>query len=145
MMSKEKKDKHFLKKPIYPGGRSAMMAFIGKHKKYPAEAAEKGIEGTVSLKYTIDHKGRVIDTHIISGLGHGCDEEAIRLVKMLKFEVPKTHKVRVQFHKEIHIHFRKPKSVPQKQANIAYHYTPDPTDTPQEESYNYTVTVGKQD
>ncbi len=106
-MKKEKKDKHFIKKPHYPGGPKALKTFISKQLQYPERARKKGIKGTVILRYTIDWEGKVIDTHIISGLGYGCDEEAIRVVKMLRFEVPK-NPVRALFHKTIHIHFRPP-------------------------------------
>jgi protein TonB len=114
-MKKELKDKHFLNKPIYPGGTKAMQEFLRLNKKYPEEAFEKGIEGTVSIRYTIDYKGQVIQTKILSGIGYGCDEEAERIVSLLKFEVSKTRKVKVQYQKTVHIHFRLPeqKALPQ--------------------------------
>lgn len=149
-MQKERKDKHFIKKPIYPGGRDALKKFIGSNLKYPKEALENKIEGTVSLKYTIDYKGNVIESHIISGLGHGCDEEALRLANLLKFEVPKSgKKVRVHFHKDLHIHFRLPKKKPQKKVQMSYQYTKtSPKSSPKTskkksgDSYGYTITVG---
>ncbi len=107
-MKKNLTDKNFVKKPFYPGGMKAMKAFLAKEKKYPQEALEKGIEGTVHIRYTIDRRGRVIKTQVIAGLGHGCDEEAQRVVGLLRFEVPPTRKVKVQYHKTIHIHFKLP-------------------------------------
>ena len=147
-MQKERKDKHFIKKPIYPGGREALKKFIGANLKYPKEALENKIEGTVSLKYTIDYKGKVTESHIISGLGHGCDEEALRLANMLKFEVPKSgRKVRVHFHKDLHIHFRLPKKKPQKQVKMSYQYTQTSSKSKSGKAksgggYGYTITVG---
>ncbi len=110
-MRKERKDKHFLKKPAYPGGSKAMRTFLSKQKVYPKEALEQKIEGTVHLRYTINHRGSVVRTKVIVGLGHGCDEEAARIVKLLKFEVPPTRKVKVQYHKTIQIHFKLPKEM----------------------------------
>ena len=147
-MQKERKDKHFIKKPVYPGGRDSLKKFITANLKYPAEAVDNKIEGTVSLKYTIDYKGNVIESHIISGLGYGCDEEAKRLASLLKFEVPRSgRKVRVQFHKDLHIHFRLPKKNPQKTVQMSYKYTQSPEkkksgDTKPGGSYGYTITVG---
>ena len=147
-MQKERKDKHFIKKPIYPGGRDALKDFIGANLKYPQTALDNMIEGTVSLKYTIDYKGNVTESHVISGLGHGCDEEALRLANMLKFEVPKSgRKVRVHFHKDLHIHFRLPKKKPQKQIQMSYQYTQTKSKPKSEKSksggsYGYTITVG---
>jgi len=145
-MKKERKDKNFIKKPIYPGGPSAMRIFIKENLKYPQEALEKRIEGTVTLKYTIDHRGHVVDTHIIAGLGHGCDEEAVRLVRLLKFEVPRTRGVKVMFHKDMHVPFRLPRNkvVKPKPVSPNYVYTPAvKKDTGQKpgKSLSYTITI----
>ena len=105
-MQKKHKDKHFIKKPIYEGGPKAIRQFIAQHLKYPKAALEQKIEGTVALKYSIGRKGKVTDVKVISSVGHGCDEEAIRLVKMLEFKIPKTRGVKITFYKSIKIHFR---------------------------------------
>jgi len=111
-MAKEKKDKHFLKKPTYIGGPSALRKFITTNLRYPKAALELKIQGTVIIKYDVNHKGQVTDARVISGVGHGCNEEAIRLVKLLTFEVPKVRKMRVIYHKDLQIHFRLPKQAP---------------------------------
>ena len=146
---KERKDKHFIKKPIYPGGRDALRKFIKENMQYPSEALEQKIEGTVSVKYTIDYKGNVIEAHVVAGLGHGCDEEALRLTKLLKFEVPKNaRKVRVTFHKDIHIHFRLPKQKPAPKISMQYNYVSTPSEINQQNhesgrSYSYTINIPK--
>ncbi len=146
-MQKEKKEKNFIKKPIYEGGAKAMKAFIAKHLKYPPEALAQKTEGTVYLKYSIDHKGKVIDTQVISGIGHGCDEEAKRLVGKLEFKVPKNRGVKVLFHKNIQIHFHLPKVAP-KQTTTQLQYTLIPKKTTKQDqskqndkggSYSYTI------
>lgn len=108
-MKKQRKPKSFIKKPVYPGGLKAMREFISKELKYPQEALDYSKEGIVRLKYDIDYKGRVIDTYVLSSVGYGCDEEAERIVRKLKFEVEKTRKLKVIFHKTIQIHFKLPK------------------------------------
>ncbi len=148
---KERKDKHFIKKPSYPGGRDALRQFIKDNLVYPPKALESRVQGTVSCKYTIDHKGKVTDVQVISGLGYGCDEEAERLVRLLKFVVPKNaRKVRVTFHKDIHIHFRLPKTPQRPNVTVSYSYTQSKeetskTATSQSGSYNYTISIGKKD
>ncbi len=106
---REAKDKHFLKKPIYEGGKEALFDFIKKNLKYPKEALKNKIEGVVIVRYTINRDGKVIKTEVKNSLGYGCDEEAQRVVKMLKFHVPKNRKLKVLFHKKIHIRFTLPK------------------------------------
>ncbi|MBX2815937.1 MAG: TonB family protein, partial [Saprospiraceae bacterium] len=68
-MKKEVKPKHFIHKPEYPGGIKAMRRFLAEQQQYPAEALAQRIEGTVQLRYTIDHSGTVIRTKVISGVG----------------------------------------------------------------------------
>jgi protein TonB len=105
------------------------------------------VEGTVFVNYTIDQKGDVIEVKVISGIGHGCDEEAIRLAKLLKFIVPKTRGLRVLFHQNLQIHFRLPKQkTPRQQpVQIQYNYVPEAKkETPAEPhqgSGGYTITI----
>ena len=53
--------------------------------KYPAQAAEKGIAGFVLVEALVDEQGTVQRADVVQGLGHGCDEEAVRLMKSAKF------------------------------------------------------------
>ena len=143
-MKRQRKEESFIKKPVYPGGPRALKAFVTGNLKYPTEALERKIEGTVHLRYTINHKGVVVSSKIIAGLGHGCDEEADRLVKLLQFEVPKNRGVRVQFHKTLRIHFRLPASNPEPQpGGFQYTYTAatsKPKEAPAEKGgYSYTI------
>jgi TonB family protein len=56
--------------------------------KYPAEAAAQHIKGVVLVEATIDEQGHVSRADVVEGLGHGCDEEAIRLLKSAKYSNP---------------------------------------------------------
>lgn len=148
-MHKERKSKHFIKNPVYEGGLKAMRAFISQHKKYPKEALKEKIEGTVYLKYTIDYKGKVIDAKVLKSLGHGCDEESIRIVKLLKFNVPKNRGIKVKFFKNIQIHFRLPKEKekpqPQQQKQqISYTIIPSQpkkVETTEKKGGGYTIKI----
>lgn len=156
MSNKERKDNSFVKKPVYPGGPSAYRKFIKENLKYPEEALKNKTEGTVFLKYTINHKGEVIETKVLKGIGDGCDQEAERLLRLLKFEIPKgPRKLRVLFHQKTQITFRVPKQKPKpntkkapapQSGQMVYQYIPtkksDPqTDKPKKKkSYSYTIT-----
>ena len=131
-MKKERKDHQFIKKPYYEGGINAMKTFIKENLTYPSAALLKKTEGTVYIRYTINYKGKVVDTKIIAGIGHGCDEEAIRLVKLLEFKVPKNRNLKAVFHKSLQIHFRLPKVAPKEAVS--------PPSTPTTIQYNYTTT-----
>jgi len=134
-MQKEKKDKHFLKKPIYPGGPDAMSAFISSSLVYPQAAIDQKISGMVQLELTISHQGEVLEAKVLHGLGYGCDEEAKRVARLLKFHVPKNRGIKVRFFKKINIHFgiketpNIPAPLPEKtsgQGNYVYEYIPAP-------------------
>lgn len=134
-MSKERKDKHFLHKPEYPGGPSALKQFISDNIQYPEAAIKAKVKGRVKLRYDINHKGVVTGAKIISGLGYGCDQEAIRLVKLLKFKVAKNRGIRATFHKTITIHFKKTKQKLKQKQKPEIPPTPSATTI----QYNYTT------
>lgn len=105
-MARQKSENHFIKGAVYPGGQKAMLLFIQNNLQYPPEAIAAKVEGTVRIRFSIDHTGRVFKSQVIASLGYGCDEEAIRLVHLLEFEVPKTYKLKVQHHRTLNIHFK---------------------------------------
>lgn len=148
-MRKERKDKHFIKKPVYPGGLKAMRQFIKENMQYPKEALEAKVEGTVKLKYSINHLGKVIDSKVLHGIGYGCDEEARRLAGLLRFEVPKNRKLRILFHKDLQVHFRLPKKVEKQiESRVQYNisFTEGKKDQLQKKKpgYSYSITIGGQ-
>jgi TonB family protein len=107
-MKKERKDESFIKQPYFKGGEKALVEFMGKNLVMPESSMVLGIEGDVHLKYDIDYKGKVIDVKIISGLDEACNAEAIRVVRMLTFIVPKNPRgLKVTFHRNMRVHFRK--------------------------------------
>jgi protein TonB len=117
-MKKEIKSKDFIPQPEYTGGPKAMAAFIHSNLKYPKDAFDKKVEGMIVLKAEINFRGDVIDTKLISGIGHGCDEEAMRVVRLLKFKVQKVRNIKISYFKTFNIQFKLP--VPQtNQLNIS--------------------------
>ena len=140
---KETKDKHFIQKPQYEGGLKAMKKFISENLKYPKAALENKIEGTVHIDYKVSHKGQVLDAKVISGLGNGCDEEAIRLVKMLKFSEARNRKIRATFNKKIQIHFRLPKAKPVAKPQIKLQSKFQNQTSTSDLQYQYVLTPAK--
>ncbi len=108
-MTDKHKEKKFIKLPQYPGGKEAFQEFIKKNMRYPAEARQKGIEGTVHVKYRVDGLGRVVSSEVTHGLGHGCDEEAVRLVNLLRYGKAKNRGMRVTATMRTRINFKLPK------------------------------------
>lgn len=69
--------------PEFPGGTKALMEFLQNHIKYPSAAREGGISGRVCLKFVVNKDGEISSINLIRGIGGGCDEEAMRVVKMM--------------------------------------------------------------
>jgi TonB family protein len=107
-LKSHRKPESFIRQPKYPGGYKAMDEFIKGNLKYPEEALKNRIEGTVSVTIDIDVNGKVTSSKIKHGIGYGCDEEALRLAELLRFEKKKYKGLYVMFHHTINIHFHLP-------------------------------------
>lgn len=114
------KDKKFVKKAEYPGGSEALKKFVKENLRYPQEAVLHRVEGKVFLKYEVNDKGKVHSVMVVNGIGYGCDEEAKRIVKLLKYpgQINKGVRINTKFKISIHFNFPKPKPI-----QIKYVYT----------------------
>src|SRR5205085_3916102 len=124
MKKNTRKPESFIKLPTYPGGQKALNEFINSNRIYPEEAINNKIEGTVSVDYDVDVFGKVISSRVKHGIGYGCDEEACRLVSLLKYPKHRYQGLHVVFHMKINIHFRltqASKLIPKEQ-KIVYSY-----------------------
>ncbi len=72
------------KKPEYPGGDIALLQYLSNNIIYPEAAKEKKISGRVYVNFIVQRDGSASHVKIIRGIGGGCDEEAIRVIKNLQ-------------------------------------------------------------
>lgn len=63
------------------GGYKKFRKYLKKNTRTPSEARRTAINGTVLLSAQVSTSGELTDIKVIRGLGAGCDEEAIRVVK----------------------------------------------------------------
>ena len=70
------------------GGTNELYKFLGNNIKYPAEAKTAEISGRVFLSFIVEKDGEVTNVKLLRGIGHGCDEEAIRVVESMPKWVP---------------------------------------------------------
>jgi TonB family protein len=68
------------KDPIPEGGMDALKLFIKKNLKYPQQAIDNNVKGTVVLDVTILPDGTIKNIIVTKSVGSGCDAEAMRLV-----------------------------------------------------------------
>ena len=86
--------------PSFPGGEQKLMEFVGKNIKYPQIARETGIQGRVFVNFVVEPDGSVSNVSVLRGIGGGCDEEAMRVVKNMPKWKPGKQRgkpVRVQY------------------------------------------------
>jgi TonB family protein len=69
--------------PQYPGGENALMDYVSKNVVYPKEAQEKGISGRVFVSFIVEKDGSVSNVDVKRGIGGGCDDEAVRVIKAM--------------------------------------------------------------
>lgn len=67
--------------PEFPGGMDAWAKYIQRNLRYPAIAQEEGIQGKVFLSFVVEKDGSITDVKVIRGIGYGCDDEAVRVIK----------------------------------------------------------------
>lgn len=69
--------------PSFPGGEGKLLEYVAKNIKYPQIARETGIQGRVFVGFVVEPDGSVSNVKILRGIGGGCDEEAMRVIKSL--------------------------------------------------------------
>lgn len=67
--------------PEFPGGQKALAKFLIQNLKYPTAAREGNIQGKVYIAFIVEKNGELSDLKVIKGIGGGCDEEALRVLK----------------------------------------------------------------
>lgn len=69
--------------PEFPGGRGKLMQYLASNIKYPPYAKEAGIQGRVFINFVVERDGSITAVKVLRGIGGGCDEEAVRVVKAM--------------------------------------------------------------
>ncbi|UIR56806.1 energy transducer TonB [Sphingobacterium sp. SRCM116780] len=67
----------------YPGGLNAFRTYIANNIKYPKEAQENNVSGTIVVKFFVEVDGSVTNILLERKLGYGCDEEVMRVLKKM--------------------------------------------------------------
>lgn len=67
--------------PQPEGGMTAFYKYLSKNIQYPRQARRQGIEGKVFVQFVVGKDGKFTDLKILKGIGGGCDEEALRVLK----------------------------------------------------------------
>ena len=72
--------------PVPEGGFEGFYKFIGKNLKYPKQAQRAQVTGKVFVEFVVDKNGEVSNLKVMRGIGSGCDEEAMRVLALTKWQ-----------------------------------------------------------
>jgi TonB family protein len=65
---------------VDPSWQSAVVNWLASRKTYPEEARQRGEEGRVAIRFTVDRSGRVLEASIVAGSGSALlDQAAVSL------------------------------------------------------------------
>ncbi len=67
--------------PVMIGGLEALNQAV----KYPQFAIQAQVEGRVTVQYIVNEQGDVTEAVVLRGIGAGCDDEALRVIRLMKF------------------------------------------------------------
>ncbi len=66
--------------PSFKGGRESVAYYLSNSLRYPKMAENNCTEGRVTVRFIVDGDGSIVEGKVISGIGDGCDGEALRVL-----------------------------------------------------------------
>lgn len=91
LMTEENPDEIFTiveHQPRPQDGMQGFMTYLAKNIKYPRAAIINKVQGKVFVQFVVNTDGSLVDFEVIKGIGSGCDEEAIRVLKKAPKWIP---------------------------------------------------------
>ncbi|SDE17310.1 energy transducer TonB [Pedobacter soli] len=90
--------------PEFAGGAKAWSKYMERNLRYPSRAQDEGASGKVYVSFVVEKDGSITDVSVIKGIGFGCDEEAMKVIKKSPLWKPGKNKgvpVRVRYNMAI--------------------------------------------
>ena len=69
--------------PQFPGGAAEFMKWLTKNLRYPASAQSQQVKGRVVAQFIINRDGSVTDLEVTEHLNRACDNEVLRVLRMM--------------------------------------------------------------
>jgi len=91
--------------PMYPKGNYALQDFIKGNLEYPRQAQVSNIQGVVVLRFIVETTGLPTNIGIEKHVGGGCDQEAVRILEMIKWYPGKKDEKLVRVEMTLPIYF----------------------------------------
>ncbi|KAA9333040.1 energy transducer TonB [Hymenobacter busanensis] len=68
--------------PLFLGGDGALSAYTSQL-QYPEDARQREVQGRVVVTFVVDTLGAARDHKVLLGIGNSCDQEALRVAKLI--------------------------------------------------------------
>ncbi len=80
--------KNYAEFPEFKDGIKGLLEFIEANLVYPQSAIDDTIEGRVLIGFLVDTLGNTSDHKVLKGVRGDIDNEALRIVRLIKFDKP---------------------------------------------------------
>ncbi|MCH8317898.1 MAG: TonB family protein, partial [Bacteroidetes bacterium] len=80
--------------PEFEGGQKELYKYLQQNINYPEVAKMSCLQGKVYVSFVVGADGQIIDATILKGIGSGCDEEALRVIREMPNWIPGTQRGR---------------------------------------------------
>ncbi|KAF0198780.1 MAG: TonB family protein [Bacteroidetes bacterium] len=91
--------------PIFTNDKINLAGFIAANLVYPEAAIKQNVSGVVKIAFVVEPHGRISNTKIVNSLGAGCNEEAIRIIRIMKWMPGTINRQAVRARMSISINF----------------------------------------
>lgn len=71
--------------PLIDKGLRGLPRYIAENLRYPEDARRRDIQGKVGVEFVVEASGNVSNIRALDALGAGCDDEAMRLIRTIKW------------------------------------------------------------
>lgn len=71
--------------PIIAKGLRGLPVYLAENMRYPEDARRRDIQGKVAVEFVVETSGNVSNIRAVEALGAGCDDEAMRLIRSMKW------------------------------------------------------------
>jgi periplasmic protein TonB len=72
--------------PLPVGGYEGFYKTIRDNITYPKRAQRLGTTGKVFVQFVVDKNGEPVNMTVLTGIGNGCDEEAMRVIGLTRWQ-----------------------------------------------------------
>ncbi len=78
--------------PQFPGGQAEYVKWLTKNLRYPSSAQRMRVQGKVAITFIVERDGKITDVKVAQSLYSACDNEALRVMRMMPDWKPGRHK-----------------------------------------------------